>query len=58
MERLTGTEKNPIHKLGMQHLLRLRDTTVYYEELSYTLNLYWAKDYCIENNIKLKRVNK
>jgi len=53
---MTGTENNPIHKLRPEHLIGLKDNTVYYKGISDTLNMFWAKDYVNQNNITLKRI--
>ena len=54
----TGTKENPVHRLESDHLIGLRDTTVYYEKIGYNLNLFWATDYCKEHNVKLRKVVK
>lgn len=55
---VTGTEKNPIHNLRPDHIIGLRNTTVYYHELSDSLNMFWAQRYAFENNITFKKVKK
>jgi hypothetical protein len=40
---MTGTENNPIQKLSPEHLIGLKETTVYYKGLSDTLNMFWLK---------------
>ena len=53
---MTGNLENPIHKLRPEHLIGLKDTTVFYKGLSDSLNMFWAKDYVTENNVELKRI--
>lgn len=52
---MRGTETNPIHKLRPEHLIGLKDTTVFYKGLSDSINMFWAKDYVTQNNVTLKR---
>ena len=53
---ITGTLENPIHKLRSDHLIGLKDTTVFYKGLSDSINMFWAKDYVTQNNITLKKI--